>query len=689
MMKKRKNGSITVFLALIILLVLSLVCTVIEISRVSSSYARSNEITYMALDSTFSSYAREVFEDYGVMLLWKNKDEAENNYRKYVSKNSDYKKDFLNYPIDILGIREKSTNITSVNHATDGDGEYIYKQIYDYMKVAVSEDVIDKILNNCESLSQSEEIEEIYEKLDYCSEKLKKIESSVGEIKTSVANIQKIQNSPKTVLENMKGILEQIINIEPTDSYNNEVRDNLFNAYKIEFRKYVEWEDITRLELNNILMNTNDYYVYTNDAKKYVNAVENELNISENKYSEEVFNLLKEEIENLKTEINNQDKDVYRVLENKNNTVTQQKIANNIFNDMSSIMDETKELNYSGNKLSNYQGGNELILKSYDNVCKAIISVKEYNSGNLGVNYKESSGGKKKNEIVEFVKKLKKNGILSYITDGKLSDKKIDTQELPSYVTKINNGKDWVKCSDTNEAIRKALVGQYIFDKFKNYTDDEHNGKLEYEIEYIMYGKPSDKENLEKITNKLLLIREGFNLVHLCKDSVKREEAYTLALTIIGYTGMPAIIRITQFLILGAWAYAESVVDVKDLLNGYKVNLLKKSDEWNLSLSGITKLESSNENKEKQSGLSYEDYLRFMLFTQNKAVQVYRIMDLIEMNVQKKYNKNFHMNKCIVKISVNTEYIVKRVFSLVGYSGKLIMYKDDKFILKIKQSFGY
>ena len=197
MMKKRKNGSITVFLALIILLVLSLVCTVIEISRVSSSYARSNEITYMALDSTFSSYAREVFEDYGVMLLWKNKDEAENNYRKYVSKNSDYKKDFLNYPIDILGIREKSTNITSVNHATDGDGEYIYKQIYDYMKVAVSEDVIDKILNNCESLSQSEEIEEIYEKLDYCSEKLKKIEASVGEIKTSVANIQKYKTHLK------------------------------------------------------------------------------------------------------------------------------------------------------------------------------------------------------------------------------------------------------------------------------------------------------------------------------------------------------------------------------------------------------------------------------------------------------------------------------------------------------------
>ena len=63
---QKRNGSITLFLSLIILIVISLVLTSVENARISSAYTRENEISYMALDSCFSSYAKEVFDEYPV-----------------------------------------------------------------------------------------------------------------------------------------------------------------------------------------------------------------------------------------------------------------------------------------------------------------------------------------------------------------------------------------------------------------------------------------------------------------------------------------------------------------------------------------------------------------------------------------------------------------------------------------------
>ena len=290
---------------------------------------------------------------------------------------------------------------------------------------------------------------------------------------------------------------------------------------------------------------------------------------------------------------------------------------------------------------------------------------------------------------MEFVKKIKKDGILGYIVEGELSNKSVDKSALPSVTSVINNGKNWSNYGTGNESVRKALIGQYILDKFSKYTSNKNNGQLKYEAEYILYGKNCDKDNLDETVNKIVLIREGFNFVHLMKENEKRTEAYNLALAITGFTGMPAITRITQFLIIAAWAYVESVVDAKDLLNGYNVKLIKNASEWNLSISEIRNLDSADNDKKNRSGLSYDDYIRFLLFTQNKSVQIHRILDLIQMNIQKKYNDNFKINDCMLEITVYTEYRIKRLFSDVGFAKRIILYKDDKFIIKIRQTFKY
>ena len=154
---KRYNGSITVFLSLIFLIILSLVCTMIESSRVSSAYSKSHQIGYISLDSVFSSYAREVFEDYGIMVLCKSEEEIAGKYNDYIKGNlSDNNKYYVK---NFYGLECKSIEVSDVQFATDNDGENIYDQIIYYMKFGIAEDVLDEIIGRCTSLDENADVE--------------------------------------------------------------------------------------------------------------------------------------------------------------------------------------------------------------------------------------------------------------------------------------------------------------------------------------------------------------------------------------------------------------------------------------------------------------------------------------------------------------------------------------------------
>ena len=685
---KRTEGSITVFLSLILLLVLSVVCTAIEFTRVSSADARSSEITYISLDSCFSAYAREVFEDYGIMVLWQKEDEFLSSYQEYVLKNSDYRKDFMTNPVDLLSLRHKYTDIDDMVMAVDGDGELIEKQIYKYMKAAVTEDVIEELINKSTTLSQSDKLNGFHDKMERCSETLINVEDSVAGIYDNIQIIRECESNPVDILLEMKEKLEEIKSIPSNDDYNRAVRDNLFEIYKQEFRKYVEWEEKNQTALKNMLLHTNEYLVNSTKAKSEINEIKSELEKSRNEYQTEFYDVIYEELNIIDEQILSMDMDNYNVINNKQNVIEQSRIVDDVVEDMSQIMEEMRELDYSGNKLSNYNNADTLIHEMYECTVKAVTDIEGYSKDCINVNYEVTQGEKKKNEVVEFVKQIKKDGLLNYVSKGELSKKEINTSILPSKTSELNRGVEWDRYDNSTETIRKALIGQYIFDKFQCYTDDGEALCMDYEIEYILEGKSSDKDNLNEIVNKIIAIREGFNLVYLMKDSAKREEAYAMAAAITGFTGMPVVIRVTQFLILGAWAYAESVVDVKDLLEGYRVNVMKKSDEWNLSLSGIKNLASTDENKENRSGLTYEDYLRFLLFSQNKSEQIYRSLDVIELNVRKKYNNNFHFSECIVGVEVYTQYEVKRLFSGINFVRGMIHDKKN-FLIDVSGKYGY
>lgn len=255
---------------------------------------------------------------------------------------------------------------------------------------------------------------------------------------------------------------------------------------------------------------------------------------------------------------------------------------------------------------------------------------------------------------VEIINAVKENGILGLVCDStSLSHQEIDINNSISH-RKLVKGAGKIT-TDDNPADR-LIYNLYIRDKCCNYTNHnkENGAGLQYQQEYIIAGKKTDKENLTEVVNKILLIREGINFVYLLTDSEKMAEANTLAIALVGYTGLQPLITAMMFAILGVWAYGESILEVKCLLSGGKIAFEKTAANWRLSLNNlcsIVQVSKGNVTEDSQ-GFTYNDYTFMLLCSTKKKDACYRMMDMVEQNIRNKTQMNgFRLDHCVWKFT--------------------------------------
>ena len=174
-----------------------------------------------------------------------------------------------------------------------------------------------------------------------------------------------------------------------------------------------------------------------------------------------------------------------------------------------------------------------------------------------------------------------------------------------------------------------VLFQQYLMNHLGNYTDPSKES-LAYQMEYVFGGRDNDIDNLKSVASKLLFIREGVNFACLMADNVKRTEAQALAAAIAsGFLVPPAAVVIESALLL-CWAFAESVLDVRELFAGGKIPLVKTSADWQISLSNLSSLMEGLDSmrKNNEHGLSYEDYLQVLILPVSKEKKVMRAIQV-------------------------------------------------------------
>ncbi|MFA9376869.1 MAG: DUF5702 domain-containing protein [Lachnotalea sp.] len=297
----------------------------------------------------------------------------------------------------------------------------------------------------------------------------------------------------------------------------------------------------------------------------------------------------------------------------------------------------------------------------------------EYNT-NYELALEEAEGDESKVEMdkppevenpVDSINLLKNTSILQLVMKdySTLSQKKITEFSQISSKRTLKSG-DGTFEAQSNNALNKALFNEYLFEKFPNLLQNESSDVLNYQSEYILCGKKSDKKNLEGVVNQLLLMREGINFAYLVSDTVKRTEATELATLLIGYLCIPALIPILAATILLAWAFAESIIEVRMLLSGKKVGLLKNSNNWNLQLSNLVDLSNQlDSGNEDRHGIDYEGYLKILTYFESQNKKVMRSLDLIELSIQDKLsNNNFKIDNCTQGFTSTIDYKVGSLF---------------------------
>ncbi|WP_130838265.1 DUF5702 domain-containing protein [Lachnoclostridium sp. Marseille-P6806] len=192
------------------------------------------------------------------------------------------------------------------------------------------------------------------------------------------------------------------------------------------------------------------------------------------------------------------------------------------------------------------------------------------------------------------------------------------------------------------------LFGEYVMEKCSYFRNRSKDGRLSYQIEYILFGESSDESNLNRMAGRLLLIRAGINSLYLFSDSGKQGEAEALATTVCTVLLVPEMSEVMKTAILLAWAYVESLQDVKTIFAGGKVPLIKDSGSWKTTLFSILAPGVSTRGEKGGSGFGYEEYLRVFLFLENGWQKSCRLMDIMEMDIRKtEGNENFRMDWCM------------------------------------------
>lgn len=247
-----------------------------------------------------------------------------------------------------------------------------------------------------------------------------------------------------------------------------------------------------------------------------------------------------------------------------------------------------------------------------------------------------------------------------------ISKRSVDETQLPSHRT-LNRGIGSFKETGGGEIIDKILFSEYLMEHFRSaqkQEKEEEGGALSYELEYMIAGGAGDPENLETVVKKLMLVRSVPNYAHLISDSQKQAEASTLALTVSTLLFAPELSEVVKQAILWAWAYGESVMDIRTLLQGGRVPLLKSAESWQLSLSGLLTLGTKEDEKDgadDKEGMRYTEYLRMLLLMEKKEELTVRALDMIEQNIRKEAgNTSFRVDFCISKMEIQSIYQMRR-----------------------------
>lgn len=653
--KQGLSGQITVFISMILMILFAFLCVLMESARTAGARWYLQMAASSAMDSVFSQYHRELWDRYRLLFAeYEGPEEIDQDFAGFLLPYLETKNW---YPMAL-----EQTAAEEIVRATDGHGAYLEKEILDYMKYGVW-------------------------KLDFEGDAVPELWDYEREAEAVTEMAQSYRLRTRDVWE-LERVLEDISgNLDRQRTFREQGLNSLSSYDGAGFRREAE-----RMigELRKIPGLVRHYEKEADKLATVLASDRQEQNARADRFSAGTAAALEEEIQEYEAYIAEDGKRRQEIRDLDLSSAEQIQrlealieLSYEVEREIEEWEDDDDEDGDGGEP--DYESLWRPVRNGLEGIVIPVLSFAH------GIQDKEKEGWLKQ------VEQLYQEGMLGLLVpDGhQISEKLASTAELPSHTESYEEG------AGSGSMVDHVLVNEYcgmFFSQFcsgaeqKNISEKREKRKglsktgtdpgettgdgtkpeiqletqaqvLDYEIEYLLFGNASDRENLSDAVHRLLAVRSGLNLIHILSDSGKREQARALAAVITGAGSITPLILVTTFFVMSVWALGEALMDVKGLLAGKKVVLLKTSEDWTLDVENLLVLgrDGTLEAGGGERGLSYLSWLKILLFVEPAVRQEYRIMDVIQLNLGQG-KSGFRMRNGVYQVHMSGNVCGKYLF---------------------------
>ena len=637
-MKKNYSASITVFLSLSFVLIAALILTITESARTIAQKYYMQTALNSAMESLFSEFHRPLWENYRIYALeFRDDDLLKEELQSFIKPYSDARNLFP-AKIEKDGFSFTGRGLLSESH-------YFEEEILEYMPALLAKDCI-------EFLGEKKNGTDIPSILEEASKKEKEADS-----------IQRLQEKYALNHYDVEYLEDCINNIDRFCKKTETLKHYaLYSLQTHDASLFFSYSSSLKATLNSLKNTVNSYDARADLLKSKVEALWND-------FSAEKENLEEDGIAAIETQLKSYDNyldDGGRVrqkidgfpaqCENLDSAI--EGIEENVRRFQEYIEEERERRRKRKKEEEDYAEDNGLQAE-IDNFYNDTISTWQaltmpvYGEAVTQIN-------KKNKRILESIHDIGKKKLLELLLPS--------GKECPS--TEESFSSALFSTESAANPIQVGLLGEYSLRFFHSYHKEESAHTTPYsnakglEVEYLLHGKKSDYENLSAQVTSLLAFRESMNFIHIMSDPEKLEAVEEFVTSFLAITANPVVIAVFSAFVIGIWAFAQSLLDVKELLNDERVPLMHSLESWSLSLNHLLDFLSYLSGEEiprENIGLSYEDYLRISLFTKGLLSQakindsmLYCMEKDIQTSIRDK-EPSFRMDKCLYYLSTDAE----------------------------------
>lgn len=632
------KAELSAFFALIFLIIASLLLNLVEAARTQGARTYFTMAADSAMDSLFSQYHRQLWEDYRLLgLEMYSPDEITDEYCGFLKP---YITDTRNWYA--LTTQKGGTEILTYELMTDSNGSVLRREIIDYMKFGLAFSVMElsDMLEFKDLLKDGNACSEISSEYSSCAREAERIErilrdlsGSISEHNTESASVRAAisSHSAQGFYESsgrLSVLLSEICSEVEDFSYAASELSVAVSEASADFEARFASGDLSQSSYETLKTELSEYGKYCDENGEVRSRIEGLRDISD--INRSVLSDTEEKVD-----------EAVAYLENF--------VPGEVL--IGYLPPETE----GGDPIPVYEEEEPDEDAAWAPAASAFSSYRKMESP-----VRVGNPDTEKEEKLNSVRDLLSENMLSLILpeEYKTPGVPLDLTDKPSAVfAEAEDGEpDETLLSD------RIFITEYILQMLSFYNE-KGSSERHLEAEYVIYGNDTDSANLSSMVGETVAIRTGLNLIYLLKDSKKREMATRLSLSITGLASATPLSTVVFILILSTWALGQAVLDVRDLLHGNRVPVMHTGESFYLSLEGLISNfpEIVKGSHNSSSGLDYEAYLRLLLFLHMDAEREYRILDVIQMNIRNG-QPDFLIERLYTNIRLETETASSHLF---------------------------